>query len=40
VTGTAFKDERSLNRLIGEGETQMADDFTEFKKEVRKLCLA
>ncbi len=40
VTGTAFKDERSLNRLTGEGETQMADDFTEFKKEVRKLCLA
>jgi threonine synthase len=35
VTGSGFKDERSVLRMIGEGGTPLVDDFAAFEKNVR-----
>ena len=36
VTGSAFKDERSLARMAGDGETPLLADFGSFAAEVRR----
>lgn len=36
VTGSGFKDERSLIRMVGPGPTPLVDDFAAFAAEVRR----
>lgn len=36
VTGSGFKDERSLTRMVGSGATPLVDDFAAFAAEVRR----